>query len=106
MRIRHVGSQTNYNIARTIFVFSMAESDYYKHLSNQNKTRYKTKISKIDNVNPYKLEKTDYLSEPEFLIKIFHVDALTYLLFSPRLATIEELKCFKSLGAYKHFLSG
>ena len=104
MRISHVGSQTNHNIpCKTL---SMAESDYYKLLSNQNKSRYKTKISKIDNVDPYTLKKADYLSEPQFYPKITHADIITYLLFAPSPATKEELKCFKSLDAYKHFLCG
>ena len=56
----------------------MAQSDYCKLLLNQNKTRYKTKISKIDNVDPYTLKKIDYLPELEFHPKISHVEILIY----------------------------
>ena len=78
------------------------ESDYYKLLSIENKHRYKTKISKINDIDPYTLKKNDFNYEPEDFPNISHADILTYLLFAPSPVTKEQLKSYKSLEAYKH----
>lgn len=84
----------------------MAESTYSKLLSADRKKRYSVKISKIDNVDPYTLKKSDFVYEQDFYPKITYPDIVNYLLFAPTPVTSEEMKNYKSLESYNQFLCG
>ena len=81
-------------------------SEYYSKLAVDSKKRYKEKISKIGDVDPYTLNKSDYLFEKEFYPKITYPDLVNYLLLAPCPVTYEEMKCYKSMEAYNQFHCG
>ena len=56
--------------------------------------------------DPYTLQKRDLVDNIEFCPNISYPDIVNYLLFVPNLVTSEELKNYKSLEAYNHFVCG
>ena len=81
----------------------MAESEYYSTLPVESQRRYKEKISKINNIDPYALKKNDFLYEHDFYPKINFNDISSYLLFAPCPVSAKEMKSYKSLEAYNQF---
>ena len=101
MRGGHIGGQA------TISVPVMAlKSAYFNALDNESKKRYLEKIKEIDEIDPYSLKKKDFSANYEDFPSIGYPDFVNYLLFSPSPVTKEDLKNYKSLESYNHFVCG
>ena len=81
-------------------------SEYFKELDKEHSSRYITKISIIENVDPYTLTKADLSTYVELFPAVSYPDMVNYFLSAPSPMSSEELKCYKSLAAYNHFQSG
>jgi hypothetical protein len=81
-------------------------SDYAKLLPKDARTRYIEKIANISFEDPYNQDKDVFDYGREHLPQTSYPDIVNYLMFAPSPATSEELKCFKSMDAYHHFVSG
>lgn len=109
---RHVGSQTSrFSSKKTYFQAKMAtengsESEYFLCLSSESKRRYKEKISKINDLDPYTLKKNSLLFKKELYPSISYPDIVNYLLFAPSPVSADELKCYKSMDSYNQFICG
>ena len=84
----------------------MNKSKYFQYLSNESKKRYLVEISRIENEDPCTLKKENLNFETECFPRISYPDIVSYLLFVPSPVTAEQLKCYKSMGAYNYFLCG
>ena len=77
-----------------------------QELDPQHASRYCQKIAAIGDVDPYTLKKDDLSADIEHFPSVTYPDIVNYMLFAPSPMTSEELKCFKSLEAYNHFMQG
>ena len=107
----HDGSQTFQDSSEfaDIVVYKqkkMEKSSYQLCLSKDSRKRYEEKIAKINNVDPYLLKKSDLCAAQEFYPSVSYPDIVNYLLFAPSPITADEIKCYKSMGAYNQFLCG
>ena len=81
-------------------------SKYFKALDNEHASRYLQKIALIENTDPYTLKKEDLSTDILLFPAVAYPDIVNYFLFAPSPLTSEQLKCYKSLDSYYHFLSG
>ena len=107
----HDGSQTFQDSSEfaDIVVYKqkkMEKSSYQLCLSKDSRKRYEEKIAKINNVDPYLLKKSDLCAAQELYPSVSYPDIVNYLLFAPSPITADEIKCYKSMGAYNQFLCG
>jgi len=75
------------------------ESDYVTGLSASDKRRYLEKTEEIG--DPY-----TYVLCEDFLPPVGSTDIFNYLVLSSSFCTAERFKAYKSLDAYKYFVSG
>ena len=81
-------------------------SKIFQELDPQHASRHRQKIAAIGDVDPYTLKKDDLSADIEHFPSVTYPDIVNYMLFAPSPMTSEELKCFKSLEAYNHFMQG
>ena len=81
-------------------------SEYAKQLPSEARDRYVEKIAKIDFEDPYLKNNASFSTNIDLLPKTTYPDIVNYLIFAPSPITGEELKSYKSLDAYHHFVSG
>ena len=81
-------------------------SKYLQDLDDEHASRYRQKISVVENINPYTLKKQDLTSDIRYFPSITYPDIVNYMLFAPSPVTSEELKCYKSLDAFNQFMQG
>ena len=82
------------------------ESTYFSKLDLKAKERYKVKIKLIENVDPYTLQKEAFTENIDCFPKVTYPDIVNYFLFAPSPLTKEQLKAYKNLRSYNHFVSG
>ena len=83
-----------------------AKSKRYYELDEIARKRYDQQILSIDGLDPYTIKKTDLSVDFATFPNITYPDIVTYLLFAPSPYTRNELKNYKSLESYNHFLCG
>ena len=81
-------------------------SVYAKQLPQKARERYIEKIAQISFDDPYLINPNDFDSGTDFLPKTSYPDIVNYLLFAPSPSTGEELKSYKSMDSYQHYVSG
>ena len=82
------------------------ESTYFSKLDLKVKERYKEKIKLIENVEQNTLQKEAFTENIDCFPKITYPDIVNYFLFVPSPLLKEQLKAYKSLESYNHFVSG
>ena len=82
------------------------ESTYFSKLDLKVKERYKEKIKLIENVEQNTLQKEAFTENIDCFPKITYPDIVNYFLFVPSPLMKEQLKAYKSLKSYNHFVSG
>ena len=98
MQVSHVGGQPDSKMA--------AKSKRYHDLDGVSRKRYDEQISIADGIDPYTLKKSQLSSEFEHFPRITYPDIVNYLLFAPSPYSRDDLKNFKSLESYNHFVCG
>lgn len=81
-------------------------SDYYKSLEANVQARYRQKISKCENIDPYVLKKKDFSYEMKDLPCVTEVDISNYLVAQTSFYTRKQFKNHKSMEAHNFFTSG
>ena len=81
-------------------------SVYAKKLPQEARERYIEKIAQISFDDPYLINSNDFDTGTDFLPKTSYPDIVNYLLFAPSPSTGEELKSYKSMESYQHYVSG
>eukprot|EP00794_Sanderia_malayensis_P006676 gene6676-7433_t len=81
-------------------------STYLENLDSENKQRYLEKTKAVGEIDPYTLKKDDLSSDYEAFPSIGYPDIVNYLLFAPSPVTKQELKNYRSLESYNHFVCG
>ena len=82
------------------------ESTYFSKLDSKAKKRYKEKTKLIENVDPYTLQKEAFTENIDYFPKVTYPDIVNFFLFAPSPLKKEQLKVYKSLESYNHFVSG
>jgi len=90
---------------------SKTHSSYYSGLNDEIKERYDEKIQLIGDVDPYcrmeakgkstAVDVLEWMDWPD----VMHADIYCYLILMPGM-THEQLKSYKSLEGYNHFVNG
>ena len=91
---------------KTTNTMEKPESTYFSKLDVKAKERYKEKITLIENVDPYTLQKEAFTENTDCFPKVTYPDIVNYFQFAPSPLTEEQLKAYKSLESYNHFVSG
>ena len=66
-------------------------SKYLQDLDAEHASRYRQKISVVENIDPYILKKQDLTSDIKYFPSITYPDIVNYMLFAPSPVTNEEL---------------
>ena len=98
MHVGHFGGQPDSKMA--------AKSKRYSDFDETSRKRYDEQISIIDGIDPYTLKKSQLSSEFENFPHITYPDIVNYLLFAPSPYSRGDLKKFRSLESYNHFVCG
>lgn len=84
----------------------MVDSSYSNQLSADVKTRYRQKISVIDDIDPYSLKAGDFDVPMKDFPILDYVDIVSYFIFTHSFYTTDQLKAYKSLEAFRFYESG
>ena len=95
--------RTTANCKMALWVF---RSNCFHSLENESRKRYLEKIKSVGDIDPYTLKKDELSSDFETFPSICYPDIVNYLLFAPSPLTKEELKNYRSLESYNHFVCG
>ena len=98
MHVGHFGGQPDSKMA--------AKSKRYSDFDETSRKRYDEQISIIEGIDPYTLKKSQLSSEFENFPHITYPDIVNYLLFAPSPYSRGDLKNFRSLESYNHFVCG
>ena len=85
------------------------ESDYYKELSQADKTVYLSKLTLQNEKrlpDPFTIKDNNWSDDISMLPDMTYIDLFQYLVNTPSPFTMENLKAYKSLEAYNFYLSG
>ena len=77
---------------------------YRESLGDKEKAKYMEKLSLIDGNDPYEMK--TFSADQKLLPSISYPDIVNYLVFSPGPFTLEDLKSYNGLDAYKQFVCG
>ena len=81
--------------------------NYLQDLQGKVKERYLQKIELINGLDPYSIKKKDWTStKVDDYPSVTYPDIVNYLIFSPSPYSSDDLKSYKSLGAYNQFQEG
>eukprot|EP00795_Rhopilema_esculentum_P001847 gene1847-16340_t len=83
-----------------------AKSKRYSDFDETSRKRYDEQISIINGIDPYTLKKSQLSSEFENFPHITYPDIVDYLPFAPSHYSRADLKNFRSLESYNHFVCG
>ena len=72
----------------------------------QSRTRYREKLSIIENIDPYDLPKAAFEDNVDAWPATTYIHVGMYLVFSPSPYTSEDLLNYKSMECYQRFTSG
>ena len=84
----------------------MSDSEYFSKLSVESKLRYKEKISKINDIDPYTLNKNDFRYHEDFYPNTNGFDIATYLLHATCPVTQKEMLNYRSMESFNQFHCG
>ena len=79
---------------------------YKSTLDSASLKRYNEKLSLIENLDPYEIEKNHWKNDPKILPHIEYPDIVNYCVYSKSAYTLDQLKSYKSLDSYNQFISG
>ena len=77
------------------------DSNYIDTLDSLSRQRYESKLELIGGKDPYKFSDTEWNLDPAHFPDVTYPDIVNYLVFQTSAYTLEELKAYKSLEAYK-----
>ena len=86
-------------------------SSYYTGLNDEAKKRYAEKIKVIGDIDPYCRMESKGKSTASTIVEwinwsdVLYADIYNYLILTPGM-THEQLKAYKSLEGYNHFING
>ena len=81
-------------------------ANYVSSLPSLAKDRYNTKILDIDGVDPYDLPNGSWCLDKEKLPDVNQARIVQYFVLGTSAYTCQDFAAYKSLGAYKTFISG
>ena len=79
---------------------------YVNTLSSDAKIRYLKKISLVENVDPYCIEKVKWKTDEALWAAVQHPDIVNFLVLTTSFNTCEALKAYKNLDTYNQALNG
>ena len=86
---------------------AMADIPTYRDCLPPNvKARYDEIIRMINNIDPYSIDKDDFSSDVKQFACVTNFDIINYLVFTTSAYTKDQVKAYKSLEAYNHFING
>lgn len=85
---------------------NIEESSYYANLSGDVKERYKEKIKKCGDIDPYTITLKELSTNPKDFPEVTMYDITNYMFHSVSSFTKRFLDNYKGTDAYKYFESG
>ena len=79
---------------------------YLDSLDSVTNARYLAKLSIIDKIDPYTVQKGKWSQKTEEFPNILYPDIVNYLLYTPSKYTTDDLQAYKSLDAYNQLVCG
>ena len=79
---------------------------YAESLDSATSSRYQDKLRLINGEDPYETPKKDWNFDPNSLPAIAYPDIVNYCVYSQSAYTLNDLKGYKSIEAYNHFICG
>ena len=81
-------------------------TDYFNKLDPPTLTRYKEKLETIGNIDPYSAPNSHFSVKIVDFPSICYPDIVNYLVFNPSPFSADDMKAYKSLGAYNQVTEG
>ena len=75
-------------------------------LSDTSKRRYSDKLSLMDGIDPYEVDKQEWKDDVDLWPAVSHVHVCMYLIHTPSPYSDKDMLNYKSVDSYQNFVKG